>query len=397
MSSERRVPAGPATIPLSAPFLDGNEWAYVKACLDSGWVSSAGPFVERFEAAVAERLQARFAVAAVNGTSALHVALVLSGVAPGDLVLVPSLTFIATANAVRYTGAVPLFVDAEPEFWQIDVERVRRYLEDECEQGPVGTRDRASGRRVAAILPVDVLGHPADAAPLAELASRFGLHLVQDSAEALGALYRGEPVGRRADVAALSFNGNKIVTAGGGGMIVTDREDWAARARHLTTQARAHPFEYQHDEVGFNYRLTNLQAALGCAQLEQLDARIEARRRIAERYRSALATLPGVTVMPEAEWARSTFWLYTATFRPERGAPASRDLLRHLAEAGIQTRPLWQPLHRSPPFAGSRCLGGAVAEDLYATALSLPSSASLSVADQGRVIEVLGGLFDRSG
>jgi perosamine synthetase len=385
IASPRREPL----IPLSVPELRGNEWRYVKECLDSNWVSSVGAFVDRFEAMVAERLGRRFAVATVNGTAALHVALRVAGIEPDDEVLVPTLTFIAPVNAIRYLGAWPVLIDADPATWQMDPERTTDFLARECQWAGGELRNRETGRRVRALLPVSILGHPCDFEPLLTAARRYDLRVVEDAAEGLGAGYRGRPVGTAGDLACLSFNGNKIVTTGGGGMIVTDDETSARRARYLTTQAKDDPVEYIHGEIGYNYRLTNLQAAVGCAQLEQLDAYVARKRALAAAYRSALAEVPGLTPMPEAPWAASTFWLYTVLVDPEGYGIDSRGLLAALAERGIQTRPLWQPAHRSPAHRDLRPASCPVADRLYAQALSLPCSVGLTDADQQRVIAAI--------
>jgi perosamine synthetase len=381
MYAERQAPA-PNFIPLCAPHLEGREWDYVRDCLDSSWVSSVGPYVTRFEQAIAQRLGARGAVATVNGTAALHVALLACGVAPDDEVLVPTLTFIAPANAVRYCGAWPVFIDVDPDTWQLDVGLVERFLRDNClaEQGRLV--NRRSGRRVAAVLPVHVLGHPVDMDPLVALARSHGLKVIEDATESLGSLYKGRPVGTQGAVSCLSFNGNKLITTGGGGMLVADDPSLLERLYYLTTQAKDDPLEYVHNEIGFNYRLTNLQAALGCAQLERLDGYIEKKRAIAARYRTALQHLAS---LQEAPWARATFWLYTVLLdRIDR-----RDALRRLEAHGIQTRPLWQPMHLSPAHRGAEAVGGQVAESIHRRALSLPSSVGLAEADQQRVIAAL--------
>ena len=373
-------------IPLCVPEIAGDEWRHVKDCLDSGWVSSAGPFVERFEAAFAARLGATQAVAMVNGTAALHMALLAAGLRPGDEVLVPSFTFIAPANAVRYAGACPVFVDAEAETWQMDPARVVDFLERQCDWIGGELRNRATGRRLGAILPVHVLGHPVDMAPVLAAAERFGLPVVEDAAESLGATYRGAPAGGLAPIGCFSFNGNKLMTTGGGGMLVTDDPAIAQRARYLGTTAKDEPQEGIHGAVGYNYRLTSLQAALGCAQLERLDHLLAAKRRIAARYGEALSGLPGIGVMPEAPWAESAFWLYSIRVDEAAAGLDSRELRARLALAGIETRSFWQPLHLSPAHAGAPCLGGAVAERLYREVLSLPCSCGLAPDDQERVI-----------
>jgi perosamine synthetase len=365
-------------IPLCVPSIGGREWEYVKDCLDSGWVSSVGSYVTRFEKACASVTGTEHAVATINGTSALHVALLAAGVEPDDEVLVPTLTFIAPANAVRYVGAWPVFIDAEPAYWQIDPGLVGEFLSRDCSFDGTVTRNKATGRRVRAILPVDVLGHPVDLDPLVELAHRFSLAIVEDATESLAARYKGSPIGAQADVTCLSFNGNKLVTTGGGGMIVTNDRAVAERARYLTTQAKDDAVEYVHGAIGYNYRLTNVLAAIGCGQLEHLDDYVAIKRKNAARYAALLADVPGLRPMREAPWATSTFWLFTVLVDAEAFGASSRALLRILAEQGIQTRPLWQPLHRSPAHHGARCVESGVAERLYRDALSLPSSVELT-------------------
>jgi perosamine synthetase len=379
------APAPVSRIPLSEPDLTGREAEYLQRCIETGWVSSGGPFVTRMESLVAERVGARGAVAVSSGTAALHVALLVAGVEPDDEVLVSTLTFIAPANAVRYVGAWPVLVDADPATWQMDVERVARFLERDCVVSGGALRDRATGRRVRALLPVHVLGHPVDMDALLAVARRYDLVVIEDATESLGALYRGRPTGVLGDVGCFSFNGNKIVTAGGGGALVTRREDWLARARYLTTQAKDDEVEYEHGAVGYNYRLTNLQAAVGCAQLERLDAFVERRRQVAAAYRARLGAREGLALMREAPWARATFWLATALVDAAAFGCDSRALMRRLGAAGIQSRPLWRPLLLGGPLASAPCLGGKVAEQLHRDALSLPSSASLTDADHERV------------
>lgn len=378
-----------AAVPLCTPEIRGNEWLYVKECLDTGWVSSAGAYVDRFEACLASRVGSAQAVATVNGTSALHTALLIAGVAPDDEVLISTLTFIAPANAIRYCGAWPVFVDAEPGSWQLDPERLREFLENDCHRVGGELRNRTTGRRVRAVVPVHILGHPVDLAPILELAERFGLAVIEDATEGLGALYRGRSVGSFGAMGCFSFNGNKMLTTGGGGMLVTNDPALAERARYLTTQAKDDAVEYIHGEVGYNYRLTNVQAAIGCAQLEQLDAFVAAKARIAKTYERELAGQPGITLMPEAPWAQSAWWLYTILVDEERSGSDRRRLMAQLGAAGIQTRPLWQPMHLSPVFRGCQVLGGAVAERLNRQALSLPCSVGLSGEAQGRVIEAI--------
>ena len=373
-------------IPLSVPEIGGNEWRYIKQCLDTNWVSSVGPFVDRFEEMTADYLGAEHAVATVNGTAALHIALLLAGVEPDDEVLVSTLTFIAPANAIRYVGAWPVFVDAEPEYWQMDPQHVVDFVEQECRWSSGELRNKTTGRRVRAILPVHILGHPVDMDPVLEVAQKFQLAIVEDASESLGAMYKGRRVGHLGDVACFSFNGNKTITTGGGGMIATDNEEWARRARYLTTQAKDDPVEYIHHEIGYNYRLTNIQAALGVAQMEQLDDYISAKRHIAAVYTSGLNDVPGVGLMRQASWALSAWWMYAIRISQDEYGMDSRALLSRLESAGIQTRPLWQPNHLSRAHAGTRKVGGDVAKQLYREALSLPCSVGLTEPDQGHVV-----------
>lgn len=376
-------------IPLSVPEIHGNEWKYVKECLDTGWVSSVGSYVDRFEKMVADYVGTSHAVACASGTAALHVSLIVSGVHPGDEVLTSTLTFIAPANAIRYVGAHPVFVDADEKFWQFDATLARRFLERECERRDGKVFNRRTGRPVTTILPIDALGHPVDYAALRELAEEFSLRIIEDATESLGTKYRGQKVGRLGDLACFSFNGNKIITCGGGGMIVTDNPELAARAKYLSTQAKDDPVEYIHGEIGYNYRLTNVQAAIGCAQMEVLDKHVERKRVFAQRYEEGLKGVPGITPMPEAEWAESSFWMYTVTVDEKAYGHDARGLLCVLEKEKIQSRPLWQPCHLSKPHADSQVLGGSVAERLYRSGLSLPCSPGMTDAQQDRVIEVI--------
>lgn len=375
-------------IPNAVPYLGGNEWQYLKECLDTNWVSSVGPFVDRFERDVAAYVGAAHAVATVSGTAALHVGLLLAGVQPGDEVLVPTLTFVATANAVRYCAALPVFMDSEPRSWAVDPEKVAEFLARECQVSGDRVVNRATGRTVRALLPVHLYGHPADLDPLLDLCQRFPLALVEDAAEALGARYKGRRVGAHGLVGCLSFNGNKIITAGGGGMVLTNDGRLARRARSLTTQAREEGSEFIHREVGFNYRLSNIQAALGVAQLEQLDRFIEAKRTTARMYTDALARLGGIEPLAEAPWAFSTFWMYSVLPDPSRYGNA-RELLAGARAEGIQLRPLWYPLHRQPVFAGCQAYRIEVADRLYERGISLPCSVGITPDERERVIGLL--------
>ncbi|MGQ9591340.1 MAG: LegC family aminotransferase [Candidatus Zipacnadales bacterium] len=373
-------------IPLCVPEIRGNEWKYIKECLDTNWVSSVGPFVDRFERLVRDYVGAKYAVATSNGTAALHTALLVAGVQPDDEVLVSTLTFIAPANAIRYCGAWPVFIDAEPDYWQMDWQKLVDFLEEECAWRDGGLYNKSTARRVKAILPVHILGHPCDMDPILELGRKYNLVVVEDAAESLGAMYKGRMVGHLGDIACLSFNGNKVITAGGGGMILTDNEAWAGRAKYLTTQAKDDPFEYIHHEIGYNYRLTNIQAAVGCAQMELLDEYIASKRRIAATYAEAFGDICGITPMVEARWAFSIFWLYTVLVNAREYGRDRRDLIGMLGSQQIQARPLWKPLHCVPAHSSSQAYHCEVAERLWQDGLSLPSSVGIGERDLERVI-----------
>lgn len=387
MSYEPGAPTSAEVVPLCVPEIRGNEWKYIKECIDTSWVSSVGSFVDRFEEELAAYVGTKYAVATVNGTAALHMALLVAGVQPDDEVLLSTLTFIAPANAIRYAGAWPVFIDAEPDYWQMDPQKVVNFLNEECEWHHGQLRNKVTGRRVKAIMPVHILGHPCDMDPILEAARKYNLVVIEDATESLGAKYKGQMAGHLGDIACFSFNGNKIITTGGGGMIVTDNEAWAQKAKYLTTQAKDDALEYVHHEIGYNYRLTNIQAAMGCAQLEQLREYIVTKRQIAARYDQAFEGVPGITPMREAAWASSIKWMYTVLVDEAQFALDSRALLRQLGQIKIQTRPLWQPLHLSQAHKKSQSYHCDVAEQLNQEALSLPCSVGLTASEQERVIE----------
>jgi len=383
------VPQKQGFIPLSVPEINGKAWEYVKECLDTNWVSSAGPFVDRFEQMCADYAGAEHATAIVNGTAALHTALLVAGVAPDDEVLVSTLTFIAPVNTIRYVGAWPVLVDAEPNHWQMDPQRVADFLDHKCTWDGNELRNKSTGRRVKCILPVHILGHPCDMDPLLAVGRKYNLTVIEDATESLGSEYKGRKCGHLADQGCYSFNGNKIITTGGGGMIVTDKAQWAEKAKYLSTQAKDDPIEYVHNEIGYNYRLTNIQAALGCAQMETFADTLAKKRAIAERYDAAFRDVPGISLMREAAWARSNFWMYTILIDQEAYGEDSRAVLWRLAKEDIQARPLWQPMHQSPACQTYQVLGGEVADRLHRDGLTLPCSAGLTVDDQTRVINAI--------
>ena len=376
----------PEFIPLCVPELRGNEWKFLKDCLDTGWVSSVGSYVERFERTIAESAGVKYAVATVNGTSALHIALLVAGVLPDDEVLVTALTFIAPVNAIRYVGAWPVFIDAERRYWQMNPGRVAEFLETQCAWRNGALCNKATGRKVTAIIPVHILGHPVDMNPILAAARKYKLRVIEDATEGLGAKYQGQSLGGLGDLGCFSFNGNKLITTGGGGMVVTNNEAWARRAKYLSTQAKDDEVEYVHNEIGYNYRLTNLQAALGCAQMEHLKDYVEVKRRIAARYAEAFKGLSGIESMAEAPWAFSTYWMFTVLLDEARFGMGSRQLLHYLQKNKISTRPLWQPIHQSPAHPGCRKDACPTAERLHACALSLPCSVGLAREAQERVI-----------
>ncbi len=378
------------SIPLCEPAISGNEWNYIRDCLDERWVSSVGAYVDRFEKEIASYVNASCGVATCNGTAALHLALLVAGIQPDQEVLVSDLTFIAPANTVRYVGAWPVLIDVEPCYWQMDPAKVETFLDKGCRWNKGMLVNKDTGRQVKAIMPVHILGHPVDMDPILSMAAKYELAVIEDATESLGAYYKKRPVGSLGDVACFSFNGNKIITTGGGGMLVTNRKHWADKARYLSTQAKDDPLEYIHGTIGYNYRLTNIQAALGCAQLEQLAGYIKAKRRIASAYNTAFAELPGIVPMEESREAESIAWMYTVLIDESRYGMNSRNLMGVLREHNIQTRPLWQPLHLSPAHRQAQSpLECPVAERIYRQSLSLPCSVSLTSRQQKTVSEII--------
>jgi perosamine synthetase len=362
---------------LHEPKFAGNEWRYLKECLDSTFVSSVGRFVDRFEAELAAFTGARHAVAVCNGTAALHVALRLVNVGPGDEVLVPALTFAATSNAVAYCGAVPHFVESDERNLGVDAPALREYLQQATEQRAGVSVNRQTGRAIRAIVPMHVFGHPVDLDGLLAVAHDFNLVVVEDAAESLGSYYHGQHTGTFGALGTLSFNGNKTITTGGGGAILTNDPVLGKHAKHLTTTAKLpHRWEYRHDELGYNYRLPNLNAALGCAQLEQLPGLLAAKRRLFERYATTFAGLRGVTLLREADGTRSNYWLQTLLL--DRDQESQRDLvLGATNDAGFMTRPIWVLNHRLHQFQTAPRMPLTTAESLERRVMNIPSSAQL--------------------
>ena len=377
VSAIRSVVGQEGGVALHEPLFQGNEWNYVKECLDTGWVSSVGKFVDRFETRLAEVTGAAHAIAVVNGTAALHLSLQLAGVSEGDEVLLPTLTFVATGNAVRYCRALPHFVDSDAQTLGVDPVKLERYLEAIAEVTPKGCFNRQTGRRIAALIAMHTFGHPVDLELLMGVCERFALPLVEDAAESLGSTYKGRHTGTWGRIAALSFNGNKILTTGGGGAILTSDPELAKRAKHLSTTAKLpHRWAFVHDEVGYNYRMPNLNAALGCAQLEQLDRFVAWKRLLATRYARAFAGILGVSFLEEPPLAQSNYWL-NALLLDAPNEPLRDAILEATNEQGLTTRPVWVPLHRLPMFQDYPRMDVSFAEELAARLINLPSSAVL--------------------
>jgi len=367
---------------LSPPHLGDGERALLADALASNWIAPTGPQVDAFEREFATALGSPAAVALSSGTAGLHLALQLVGVAPGDEVLVSTLTFVASVNPIRYLGATPIFVDSERQSWNLDPDLVEEAL---------ASRARRN-RLPRALIAVHLYGQSADLDRLEAACRRHGVALIEDAAETLGATHRGRSVGTVGRVGVYSFNGNKIITTSGGGMLVSPEPALVARARKLADQAREPAVHYEHAEVGYNYRLSNLLAAIGRGQLRVLPDRVAARRRNFECYRALLETRPGIALMPEAPWGRSTRWLSTLTIDPSRFGADREAVRKGLADRNIESRPIWKPMHQQPLFAGCEVFGGAVADQLFDQGLCLPSGSNLSEGQIQRVAEAILGV-----
>lgn len=367
-------------IPLHEPRFIGNEKEYLAECIDSGFVSSVGEFVGRFEQMCAEYTGAKFAVAAMNGTSALHIALQLAGVERGDEVLTQSLTFIATANAINYTGAKPVFIDVDKETLGLSPSAVKAWLEEnvemhesrKTEDGRREPVNKVSGRRISACIPMHTFGHPVKLSELQSVCEQYNIPIIEDAAESIGSFYKGKHTGTFGKLGILSFNGNKLITSGGGGMILTDDENLAKRAKHLTTQAKvSHPYEFVHDHIGYNYRLTNINAALGCAQMENLDYFISLKRKLAEQYKEFFADSE-FKFFTEPKDCKSNYWLNTIITKDR----AQRDeILQFTNKNGVMTRPIWELMSRLPMFAD--CQNDGLKNSIWFAdrVINIPSSA----------------------
>jgi perosamine synthetase len=383
-------------IPLSVPHIAAREQEYVTECLRTGWVSSAGPFVDKFEKEFAAYVGAPYAIACSSGTAALHVSLLLAGVRPGELVLAPTLTFIASINAINYCGAEPYFFDCD-EFYNLDPGQISLFLRQDCEKREGGVFHLRSGKRVAAILPVHVFGNAVHLEPILEVAEELGVPVVEDAAESLGTRYLakggrrtgGKHTGTIGLVGAFSFNGNKIITTGGGGMIVTNSETLARRAKYLTTQAKDDDARFVHHEVGYNYRLTNVQAAIGLAQLETM-ARCKSRKsQILVGYQKGLAGINGLRVAALPDYAENNVWMPALQIDAAAYGEDREELMQRLGQAKIQARPVWELNHRQKPFRECGRMPTDRAERLHQITLNIPCSVGLSGEDQARVTDEL--------
>lgn len=366
-------------IHLSVPHMGPNEEAYVREAFATNWLSTVGPNLELFEKAFSERLGGLPSVALASGTAALHLALRLVGVDAGDEVVTPTLTFVASANAVSYLGARNVFIDSDRSSWNMDPDLLAAFLEDRA----------AKGTLPKAVVVVHLYGQSADLDPILAACGRYDVPVIEDAAEAMGTHYKGKQVGQIAELGIFSFNGNKIITTSGGGMLVAHDPARVQKARFWSQQARDPGIAYEHTEMGYNYRMSNVLAGVGRGQLEVLEERVAQRRAIAFRYRDAFADLPGLSLMPQAPFGRHTNWL-SVFLVDDRAFGASRDdIIAALARVDIESRPVWKPMHLQPLHANATRIGGAVAEDLFQRGICLPSSSSLTAADQDRVIAVV--------
>ncbi|CAH8719513.1 LegC family aminotransferase [Paenibacillus thiaminolyticus] len=372
------LPQQSGVVALHEPRFQGEEWNYVKDCLDSGWVSSVGSYVSRFERDLADYLGAKHAVAVVNGTAALHVSLLLAGVQEKDEVLIPSLSFVATANAVAYCHALPHFIDVSAHTLGVDSTALEDYLTEIAEVREGICYNRKTGNVIRAVVPMHTFGHPADMDPLIELCAKFHIVCVEDAAESLGSTYKSQHCGTIGSIGAFSFNGNKIMTTGGGGAIVTNDENIARRAKHITTTAKQpHPWNFVHTEVGYNYRLPNINAALGCAQLEYLPRLIEAKRRLAMKYQTAFESIEGVSIFQEKPYAKSNYWLNAIVLK-QPDELLRESILQMTNKKGFMTRPIWTPLHKLSMYEQMPKMPLKVTESLQNQIINIPSSPHLT-------------------
>jgi len=378
-------------IPLSVPSIQGNEWKYVKECLDTEWVSSVGSYVDLFEEKICEYVGSANAVACVNGTAALHIALIVAGVRSGDEVIVPTVTFIAPINAVRYVGAQPIFMDCDA-CYNIDPEKTIEFIRNETDVRKDGTYNRKTGARISAIIPVHAFGNAVAMDDLLAICDERDIIVIEDATESLGTFYTGEEkryTGTVGDIGVYSFNGNKIITSGGGGMLVTDDAEWAQRARYFTTQAKDDEIRYVHSEIGFNYRLTNIQAAVGVAQLEQLDEYLDIKRENFVNYVTEIARIPGLSIAPTPQYATNNHWFYCLEIDSEEYGTDPDGVREYLAGHGVQTRPIWELNHLQAPYRNAQNYRIELAPQKHARTLNVPCSVTLTETDIIRIANLL--------
>lgn len=382
---------GDRFVPLSVPNLKGNELNYITKAVETEWVSTGGPYVDEFERKVAGYVHSAGAVSCQNGTSGLHTSLMLLGVTTEDIVLVPTLTFIAAVNPVRYIGAEPVFMDCDDSLC-MDPEKLRRYCEEECELVDDKMIDKQSGKQVKAVVVVHVFGNMADMEAIMDIADRYNLKVLEDATEAIGTYYTegryaGKYAGTIGHMGVYSFNGNKIITTGGGGMIVSMDESLLKRAKHLTTQAKSDEVFYTHDEIGYNYRLTNLQAAMGIAQMEQLDGFIETKTDNYNRYAERLGDIAGVSLYKVRQGIRSNYWFYGLDV--EKVCMDLREMITYLHNQGVQCRPIWGLIHQQKPYEGFRAYKIEKAVEYQAKTINIPCGTKLTYEDVDYVIEAI--------
>jgi aminotransferase in exopolysaccharide biosynthesis len=363
-------------IPLSVPNLSGNEWKYVKQCLDDGWISSVGDFVDKFEHIIADYVGSKYAVACMNGTAGLHISLVISKITQNDCVIVPNITFIATLNAIKYVGATPILIDVDPNTWQMDLDLLDNYLSNNTYFIDQNCINKKNNKVIKAIMPVHVLGNICDIDKLLKIAKKYNLQIIEDSTESLGSKFNGKYAGTFGDFGVFSFNGNKIISTGGGGMIITDNKEYALKAKHLTTQAKSNKIEYIHDEIGYNYRLVNVLAAIGVAQMEQLDGILESKAKIDSFYRNELKDVGDIQFQKVNPNVSSNNWLFT--FKTNK----MRKLLDFLNSNGIISRPFWVPMNRLTMFQNEQYIFEQDnSAQLYTSCISIPCSSGISQED----------------
>ena len=372
-------------IPLSVPNINGNEWKYVKECLDSGWISSAGEYVNKFEEAIQSYTGVKYAIACMNGTAGLQVSLKLAKVSEKDIVIAPNLTFVATLNSISYSGAEIALIDVCEDSWQMDIDLLQNWLENNTITKIVAekpfTIEKKSGKKIGAIMPVYVLGGFIDIDKLVEISSTYGIPLIEDSTEALGSFKEGRHAGTFGVTGVLSFNGNKIISTGGGGMILTNDKDIANRAKHITTTAKTDPLDYFHDEVGYNYRLVNVLAAIGVAQMENFESILKRKKEIDSLYRSELYGVGDIKFQTNDPNSDPNCWLFT--FRTKK----MRELLNHLNSNKIQSRPFWTPMNNLPMYNDLRYISqNDISNKIFKECISIPSSSNLTIEDQHKVI-----------